>query len=429
VLAYHASRDLIPLYSVYALLFTDSGLSVAQVSSLFVIWSVTAFVLEVPSGAWADTIDRRRLLVLSALVHAAGFASWVLLPTYAGFALGFVLWGVAGSIVSGTFESLLYDELDAHGRADRYTRIVGWAHASAMVANLVASVSAAPLLALGGYALVGWVSVGVCLVELVLAATLPVTTQRLAQRHHGAAEAVHDVAVETERVAVRYVAMLRSGVREASRVVVVRRVVLVYAAVIGASAYDEYFPLVAAGHGVAASMVPWLIGLVVLGQVVGTALAGRTAAMSGAAMRWVLLGAALLISTGALVSPLVGFAAIAVGYGLLNNAMVVTEARLQDVITGPARATVTSVAGVATEVVALTVYVAFAATSGLVSVPVQVAALGVPLAVVALLTRRWLPPSRAAGRTRRSGRGHQVAAGASRGRGPLRGGPGEGDVP
>ena len=360
-------------------------------SSLFVIWSVTGFVLEVPSGAWADTVDRRHLLVLSALVHAAGFASWVLFPTYAGFAAGFVLWGVAGSIVSGTFESLLYDELDAHGQAGRYARTSGWAQACAMTANLVASVSAAPLLAAGGYALVGWVSVGVCLVELVLAATLPVTTQHPSARHHGA-EAVHDVAVEAERAAVRYVAMLRAGVREASRTVVVRRTVLISAGVIGASAYDEYFPLVAADHGVAVSTVPWLIGLVVLGQVAGTALAGRTAAMTGRVMGAVLLGAAVLISAGALATPWLGFAAIAVGYGLLNNAMVVSEARLQDVIGGPARATVTSVAGLATEVVALAVYVGFAATSGLVPVPVQVAALGVPLAVLALWTRRRLPP-------------------------------------
>jgi protein-S-isoprenylcysteine O-methyltransferase Ste14 len=85
---------------------------------------------------------------------------------------------------------------------------------------------------------------------------------------------------------------------------------------------------------------------------------------------------------------------VAIGYGLLNNAMVVSEARLQEVISGPARATVTSMAGLATEVVALGVYVAFAASAGTVSVPVQVAALGVPLAAVALLVRRTLPPHR-----------------------------------
>jgi hypothetical protein len=111
-------------------------------------------------------------------------------------------------------------------------------------------------------------------------------------------------------------------------------------------------------------------------------------------MGLVLLGAAVLISAGALADrPWLGFAGIAVGYGLLNNAMVVSEARLQDVITGPARATVTSTAGLATEVVALAVYVGFAATGDLASVSVQVAALGVPMLLVALLAARTFPPS------------------------------------
>jgi len=49
---------------VYTLLFSDTGLSVWQISSLFVIWSVSSFVLEVPSGACADATSRRRLLVV-----------------------------------------------------------------------------------------------------------------------------------------------------------------------------------------------------------------------------------------------------------------------------------------------------------------------------------------------------------------------------
>ena len=111
--AYYASRDLVPLYSVYALLFADHGLAVGQVSSLFVIWSLTSFVFEVPSGAWADTIDRRLLLVVSAAIYAMAFSAWMLVPTYLGFATGFVLWGLSGAIMSGTFEALLYDELAA----------------------------------------------------------------------------------------------------------------------------------------------------------------------------------------------------------------------------------------------------------------------------------------------------------------------------
>ena len=54
VIAYSATHDLIPLYGVYALLFSDHGITPAATESLFIIWSVTAFVVEIPSGAWAD---------------------------------------------------------------------------------------------------------------------------------------------------------------------------------------------------------------------------------------------------------------------------------------------------------------------------------------------------------------------------------------
>ncbi len=74
--------------------------------------------------------------------------------------------------------------------------------------------------------------------------------------------------------------------------------------------------------------------------------------------------------------------------------MIVSEARLQQVITGPARATVTSVAGVATEVVALAVYGAFAVAAAVASVSTLVALLGIPVLAVAVAVRRWLPPSR-----------------------------------
>ena len=60
---------------MYALLFGDHGVSLGQISTLFIIWSVTSFVFEIPSGAWADTIDRRHLLVLSAVIYAGAFSS------------------------------------------------------------------------------------------------------------------------------------------------------------------------------------------------------------------------------------------------------------------------------------------------------------------------------------------------------------------
>jgi protein-S-isoprenylcysteine O-methyltransferase Ste14 len=97
------------------------------------------------------------------------------------------------------------------------------------------------------------------------------------------------------------------------------------------------------------------------------------------------------MSVGSLDGRLVGFAAIAVGYGLINNAMIVGEARLQEAIQGPARATVTSVAGVSVEVVALALYAAVGLGSMWLSVGTLLALLGLPMLTVAAAVRRWMP--------------------------------------
>lgn len=379
VLAYHASRELIPLYAVYALLFRDHGLSPGAVSSLLVIWSVASFVLEVPSGAWADSIDRRLLLIASAAVYAAAFSSWMLLPNYLGFALGFVLWGASSAMASGTFEALLYDELAARGATTAYTGLIGWAQSLAMIATVVGIASAGPLYALGGYTLVGWTSVAVALLHGVLAWSLP------------KAPKVEDV--EDEEDDRSYLVMLRSGIGEAVRRPRVRHVLLL-ASAFGILAFDEYFSLLARDAGASNTAVPWFVALTIVGPAIGTALAGRTAAMTGRQMGWLVAVAAVLLSGGALMGNLAGFVALSAGYGLAWNASTVADARVQDAIEGPARATVTSVLGFGSEVFALVAFVVVGTGSAWWSLATLVAVLGLPLLGVAAVSRTWLPAAR-----------------------------------
>jgi MFS family permease len=385
VLAYHASRDLVPLYSVYALLFADHGVDRGEISLLFIIWALTSFVCEIPSGAWADTFDRRRLLVLSAIIYALGFSSWMVWQTFVGFAVGFMCWGLSSALMSGTFESLVYDELVERGARGRYAGLIGWAQSAALLANLAATAAAAGLFHVGGYLLVGWTSVVIAAGQGLLAATLPVSYRaRHAPHHEGAVAA-------TEHAAARYVAMLRAGLSESGRRPDVRRVLLLASAMVAMTAYDEYFPLVARGHGDSTTGVPVLIAITVVGQAVGTALVGRTARLHGRFVGLTLATGSVLISIGALVTPYLGFVAIAIGYGLANNAMVVGETRLQDSITGPARATVTSVLGVLEDLSAIVLFGCFAVGSRVLGFPELVALLAVPAVLVALAVAQWLP--------------------------------------
>lgn len=161
------------LYPVYALLFSDTGLSVWQISSLFVIWSVSSLAFEVPSGAWADATSRRRLLIIGPLLTAVAFAMWVGSPGYWVFALGFLLWGLKGALTSGALEALVYDELAALGAADRYATLMGRGSVAGVAAAVSAGAVAAPVLVAGGFVAVGAASVAVSVLAAAVAMLFP----------------------------------------------------------------------------------------------------------------------------------------------------------------------------------------------------------------------------------------------------------------
>ena len=386
IVAFEALQDFIPLYPLYQLLFADHGLSAAQISTLFVIWSTTGFVLEVPSGAWADTYSRRKLLVLGALISGLGYAAWITLPSFAGFALGFVLWGTSSALISGTFEAFVYDELAARNRTDRYASLLGRARSASFVANLVATALATPLFNLGGYTLAGVVSVASCLTQAVVAWSLPearpVETARESDEP-GAKAAFTN-----------YLHMLHSGVTEVLTSRLVRRAVALVALLGGFLAFDEYFPLLAREAGASTSAIPLLIAGTVAAQAIGGALAGPAYKLPAATFAVGLAATAVLIAAGSLSRSVWGFLPIALGYGVMQLVIVIAEARLQDSIAGPARATVTSVSGFFAEVFAVAVYAGFAVGSIWFTMSILVAALTIPVVLTALVVPFALPAPR-----------------------------------
>ena len=343
MVAYAALRELIPVFPVYALLFTDAGLSTGQVSSLFIIWSATHVLLEVPSGAWADTVPRRRLLVLGAALYTGCFALWTAVPTYAAFAGGFVLWGLSGSLVSGTYEAYVYDHLHARAATASYRRVIAAGETSALVLNLVATAAAAPIVAVWGLVGAGWASVLVCVAATALALTLPPD----APRSH-----LEPEEEDEDEPGIGYLAMLRAGLAESLHPRVARAVLL--AALVPAFlAFDEYFGLLAVDVGASLTWVPLLVALTVAAQALGAALAPR---LPMHRLGPVLVVAGLLVAAGAAAARPLGFVAVAVGYGALQAAIVVAETDLQHRIEGPARATVTSVSGLLSDFGAIGLY-------------------------------------------------------------------------
>ncbi len=378
------------MYPLYQLLFSDHGLSAAQISILFVIWSTTAFVLEVPSGAWADTYSRRKLLIFGALLSALGYAAWITVPSFAGFALGFVLWGTSSALISGTFEAFVYDELAARDCTDKYAGLLARARSASLIANLAATALAAPLFDLGGYVLAGVVSVLSCLLQAAVALTLP----EAPPVEPAQPEEDEPQPTSTRAALAEYWSMLRAGVTEALTSRSVRRAVALVSLLGGFLAFDEYFPLLARDAGASTTLVPLLIAGTVAAQAIGGALAGPAYKLPATTFAVGLGATAALIAWGALSGTAWGFAPIAIGYGVMQLVIVVAEARLQDSITGPARATVTSVSGFFAEVFAVAVYAGFALGSLRFSMSILVAALTVPVLLTAIVVPFALPPAK-----------------------------------
>ena len=343
----------IPLYSLYSLLFVESGLSRAQVSALLTIWSVVGIVAEVPSGALADRFSRRGALVASTMLQAIGYALWIAEPTFGGFAIGFALWGSGSSLSSGTFEALLYDGLAASHAEDRYPGVIARATALGLVAQIPAAGLASALFVLGGFALVGWVSVGVCLLVSVLACALPDHRPPSDDAKDATDASDASDATDDDR---GYLDTLRAGLRVVGSMPLVRRAAIVVAMLFGLDAMEEYFPLQIQSTGVRTVWVPILVLLIPLGGALGAALSGRGAHLSSRALGMLLSAAAGLLGLAAVWTRPAGVVAIAGFYGVYRFVLSVSEAGLQRQLPNTARATATSVAALGGEVVGLAVY-------------------------------------------------------------------------
>lgn len=120
-------------YPVLAVFFTDLGLSLDQYVLLNAVWAASIFLLEVPSGALADTLGRKRLLVFSAAVMVAEMGVLLVAPKNGGWLLfalcllNRVLSGASEAAASGADEAIAYDALPETNRAAMWDEVLATA--------------------------------------------------------------------------------------------------------------------------------------------------------------------------------------------------------------------------------------------------------------------------------------------------------------
>ncbi|GAA3486829.1 MFS transporter [Streptomyces cremeus] len=360
-------------FGTAVLLFTERGLGLAAVAACFAAHSVTAAVLELPTGGLSDVLGRRPVLAAAGLLNTAALTLQAVVASPAMLAVSMALMGAGRALSSGPAEAWYVDTVQAHGGPDADLR-TGLAHGGT-----------ASSVGLGAGSLVGGTlplliglgpDLGSWLARVTGGAVVPMSVPRLT----GAAVAVVFVlyvlsalrepprAPSTLRGVLRGVpATVLDGVRLGAREVTVRRVLLSAAAAgVGLAAMELLLPVRAAGvtgaleSGALAYSLVGCAGFALAGC--GSALAPLTARWTRSGERAVLAGLgvsacglALLGVTALSVSPLAIGVAL-VGYGLfylgLGSAGPNENELLHRRVTSAQRATALSVQSLALQVTA-----------------------------------------------------------------------------
>lgn len=117
-------------YPVFTILFLDFGLSIEQFALLNTVWAATIVLAEVPSGALADIVGRKLLLVTTSLLMIVELALISFVPlgnmtlVFWIFLCNRILSGLAEALASGADEALAYDTLVEQGRGDDWSRVL-----------------------------------------------------------------------------------------------------------------------------------------------------------------------------------------------------------------------------------------------------------------------------------------------------------------
>lgn len=117
-------------YPVFAVIQLDYGLTLAQFSVLNAVWAASIVLFEVPSGALADRIGRRRMVVAAAALMVLEMALLAFVPL-GNNTLVFWVWvvnrfvsGAAEASASGADEALAYDSIPEDQRGATWPKVL-----------------------------------------------------------------------------------------------------------------------------------------------------------------------------------------------------------------------------------------------------------------------------------------------------------------
>lgn len=132
------------------LFFLDQGLSFTQIGLLVAVRELSANLLEIPSGAWADLFGRRRAMIVSFVAYIISFLVFARSSTILFLGVAMVLYACGDAFRTGTHKAMIFSWLRAEGRLAEKTKIYGHTRSWSKIGSAVSIIIATVLMILTG---------------------------------------------------------------------------------------------------------------------------------------------------------------------------------------------------------------------------------------------------------------------------------------
>jgi MFS family permease len=322
-------HELVLIFPTYAIMMQDTGISPAGFASLIAIWSATVLLFEVPSGVVGDLFSRKTVLVIAGVIRSAAFGTWLLWPTYWGFALGFIIWSLGSALHSGTSEAFLYESIE---RKQGFEKAYGRTQAAY-------GIGAALALSIGGYA----AETGYRL-PLILSVIAPISASVLIALFLVNPPRRHSDDSPT------FMELVKSGARAVVEVRILALLVSMSAVLASVPGiFEEYLGLILDESGFTLTAVGLTYGLVWLGRTIGTLVAHRLKSQSLTRLAMLPMVASVLYLVAMSGPSLMFVGGFIVYFAIFGIFDVLLGARLQHAVKDHHRATITSISSMAVE--------------------------------------------------------------------------------
>ncbi len=156
------------------LFFLEKGLSFLEIGTLYAVREIVVNVLEIPSGALADALGRRRTMIASFISYLISFVIFWRAASLPIFVVAILAFSFGEAFRTGTHKAMIFTYLRLNGyerfKTDYYGHTRGWSQIGSAISSVIA---AAIVFVSGNYTAIFLFSTIPYILDLALMFTYP----------------------------------------------------------------------------------------------------------------------------------------------------------------------------------------------------------------------------------------------------------------